>query len=152
MIWGYPLLLPAPTRPLWRLLIWGNLETFKERKLLPTSQSPTNCHGSSTKGQENGTRSVPKSTRQRVLQNCWFLLDFYHWRQCGRWKQRPSETKAEAIVTQPQQKGWRQKPPPNRLATNWANPIPSGATASFHLTSLSNVVKNSGSREEMIFA
>lgn len=41
-----------------------NKELLEEQELLPTSQNPINCHGSSMKGQGNGTRAVPESTRQ----------------------------------------------------------------------------------------
>lgn len=69
-IWGDPLPLPAPLKALWRLK-----SSWEEQELLPTSQNPINCHGSSMKGQGNGTRSVPESTRQWVLWNFSFLLD-----------------------------------------------------------------------------
>lgn len=42
-------------------------ELFEEQELLPTSQIPINGHGSSMKGQGNGSRSVPEPTRQQVL-------------------------------------------------------------------------------------
>lgn len=44
-----------------------NKELFEEQELLPTGQNPINCHGSSMKGQGNGTRSVPEPRTQQVL-------------------------------------------------------------------------------------
>lgn len=116
-----------------------NKELFEEQELLPTTQNPINGHGSSGKGQGNGTT---ESTRQQVLWEFGFLLDL-SLRECGWQKQRQSQTEAEAIVTQPEQEGEGR----SHLWTGWSQtPSPAGARPA--PPQLSKAVENRAWREE----